>query len=182
MACALQCSAGLAMCSACNSFAGCPACLARCFARMCTAAATSRGLRAISMQLQLAVGSSAACRPLPSGASLAACGVSMDPFTSRYGRMVGFKPEKPLRTGFSPTPRPKTLKKSPALASRGRRRGERRRGGRRHCNGDIKLVPCATPPPRRLSHEQIARGSPQDVLRAARAGKGLRRMLRAEYR
>ena len=48
--------------------------------------------------------------------------------------------------------------------------------------GDIKLVPCATPPPRRLSHQQVARGSLQNVLRAARARKGLRRMLRAEYR
>ena len=48
--------------------------------------------------------------------------------------------------------------------------------------GDIKLVPCDTPPPRRLLHQQVARGSLQDVLRAARARKGLRRMLRAERR
>ena len=48
--------------------------------------------------------------------------------------------------------------------------------------GDIKLVPCDTPPPRRLLHQQVACGSLQDVLRAARARKGLRRMLRAERR
>ena len=48
--------------------------------------------------------------------------------------------------------------------------------------GDIKLVPCDPPPPRRLSHQQVARGSPQDVLRATRARKGFRRVLRAERR
>ena len=48
--------------------------------------------------------------------------------------------------------------------------------------GDIKLVLCGTPPPRRLLHQQVACGSLQDVLRAARARKGLRRMLRAERR
>ena len=48
--------------------------------------------------------------------------------------------------------------------------------------GDIKLVLCDTPPPRRLLHQQVACGSLQDVLRAARARKGLRRMLRAERR
>jgi len=48
--------------------------------------------------------------------------------------------------------------------------------------GDIKLVLGDAPPPRRLSHQQVASGSPQDVLRAARAGKGFCGMLRAERR
>ena len=80
-----------------------------------------------------------------------------------------------IRTGFPRPPRPQ--KTSQALACGVVANGV-------EADGAIVIMvilnSCATPPPRRLSHEQIARGSPQDVLRAARAGKGLRRMLRAE--
>ena len=177
MACALQCSAGLAMCSACNSFAGCPARLARCFARMCTAAATSRQCERFSMLLQLAVGSSAAgC--LPSRWSLARGSRRIDASVGEplrtYGRL---RKRILLRHGFfqhagrGRLASPKPSKLLPRVAD----------GAIVNC-GDIKLVLGAAPPPRRLSHQQVARGSPQDVLRAARAGKGLRRMLRTEYR
>jgi len=142
----------------------CPARLARC----CTNATRccNRGaVRAFAMQLQLAVLASAAGF-LPNRWSLA-----------RGLRRMDASVGEPLRThsGYE----------AMLLASHGFwPRGERRTAadGAIVNYGDIKLVPCDTPPPRRLLHQQVACGSLQGVLRAARARKGLRRMLRAERR
>ena len=78
----------------------CPACLARCFARMrllLHAEEQCEQFRcscSVAYQVQL--------QAFANRWSLAACGVWMHPLQSRYGRIPGYEACFSLRTGFGP--------------------------------------------------------------------------------
>ena len=174
MACALQCSACNVQCLQCVGCRRVSARLARCFAPMRLLLQRREAVRAVSMLLQLAVLSSAAgCDKWSFCLRLA---IWMHPLEGRYGRIVSSRFFL-LRTGFLQPPRRAVMSQSLAIAAvtRPKRRGHEwcgrgqrvRRGDGVVANGveadgaivnygDIKLVLCDTPPPRRLLHQQVA--------------------------